>query len=56
MRSPLAEQAERVLTDVVLLRMVAYEHILGPYRPARPIVRGVINQLRWMTGRWFALH
>jgi hypothetical protein len=43
---PLADIAERVLTDIVLKRMVAYEHVLGPYRPARPLLRGAINQLR----------
>jgi hypothetical protein len=50
---PLADIAERVLTDIVLKRMVAYEHVLGPYRPARPLLRGAINQLRFIAWRMF---
>jgi hypothetical protein len=35
-RGPIPQAiAERVLTDVVLLRMVAYQHVIGPFRPAR---------------------
>jgi len=41
----LAADAERVLTDIVLKRLIAYEHILGPYRHARPIVRGLFRRI-----------
>jgi hypothetical protein len=50
----LAQQAEAVLTDVVLVRMVAHGSILGPYRPTRPLIRGALNQVRTLAWRLFA--
>lgn len=29
------------MTDVVLIRMTAYEHLLGPYKPTAPFVLSV---------------
>jgi hypothetical protein len=54
MNGCLAQQAEAVLTDRVLVRMVAYGHIVGPYRPTRPLIRGVANQVRTLAWRLFA--
>lgn len=42
----LAERAEAVLTDIVLRRMVAYDHLMGPYRPTRPLIAGLFWRLR----------
>jgi hypothetical protein len=42
----LAERAEAVLTDIVLRRLIAYDHLLGPYRPTRPLLAGVLWRVR----------
>lgn len=50
---PLADLAEDVLTDHVLIRMVAHGSVIGPFRPTRPLLRGAINCLRaWLWRLW----
>lgn len=48
-RGPLADAAEEVLTDIVLIRMAAHGSILGPYRPTFSLLRAFVNGI---TFRW----
>lgn len=41
----LAPQAEAVLTEVVLLHMVAYHAITGPYKPHTSLLRSTARAL-----------
>jgi hypothetical protein len=43
--SSLHEQAERVLPDVVLIRMAAHGSITGPYRPEPPLLLAGVFRL-----------
>ncbi len=52
--TPLTDIAPNVLTDVVLLRMVAYGHVLGPYRPSKTIVRDAFSKMGAAMG-WSAI-
>jgi hypothetical protein len=45
-----ARQAEQVLTDVVLIRMVAHGSVEGPYRPTTSLIG---DFLRWLAGVLF---
>lgn len=46
MNGCLAAQAERVLTDTVLIRMAAYGHVIGPFRPAGGLLRRTLRGIR----------
>lgn len=42
----LAADAERVLTDTVLVRMVAHGSVIGPFRPAHGLIRRSLRAIR----------
>jgi hypothetical protein len=48
--SDYARQAEEVLTDVVLIRMIAHGSVEGPYRPTNSLIGEL---LRWLVGVLF---